>query len=441
MRIAVVNLGCKVNRVELDHLSLSLARRGHEIVDPSQAQLIVINTCAVTTEAEKKTRKAIRKAAQREQEPLVLVAGCSVSLHPQEIEALHERVSVCLNKFELADRAEGLLKQYYGDSYECQTAKREELDLKQAKEEPAQDAELEDLSHRRLGIKIQDGCDNRCSYCIIWKARGKAHSLDVSQVLDQVHQALDLGVQELVLTGINLGTYQAYYHGSCLDLADLIELIMQKTKLKRLRLSSLEPLDLSKKLLECMKRYEERVCQHLHLALQSGCDKTLREMNRIYNTQEFAERIAMAREFNPLMSFSTDLIVAFPGESDEDFKQSYDFCKAMRFSKIHTFRYSARPGTPAALRSDQIDGSISAHRSEEIRKLAEELRLEDARMRLGTNEYVLVEEGRQGTSGSYHKVEIIGLDSTEIYPGDLVQVHLEKLSSTGQLVARYIKSI
>lgn len=435
MQLAVVNLGCKVNRVELDQLSLSLQAAGHVLVDEAQAVCVIINTCAVTAEAEKKTRKMIRRAHGQAQAPWVVVCGCSASLHPQELEALGERVKVCTNKLELSNFVTELLKAQFPE---------EELNKEGCQEladEPFYHDKGEDLAHRRLGIKVQDGCDNRCSYCIIWKARGQAYSLPVEEVLAQVVQACQLGVQELILTGINLGTYQADYENKSYDLAGLIELILDKTPIKRLRLSSVEPLDAHDRLLLCMKRNEKRICQHLHLALQSGCDKTLKEMERVYNTKEFEAIVKRAREISPKMSFSTDLIVGFPGESDRDFEESYEFCKRQKFSKIHTFRYSQRPGTPAAARTDQVSPQLSALRSQKIRELQDFMRREDALSRIGDREYILVEQGRQGTSGSYHQAELMGLNSVALQPGDLVEAQIEAVDTQGRLVARYLRHI
>lgn len=445
MRLACINLGCKVNRVELDHFIFQFKAQGYEIVEAKDAECIVVNTCAVTTEAEKKTRKAIRRAAQMEHEPQVVVCGCSVSLHPEEIEALHKRVHACTDKFGLLDYVNELMgceghgSQPGAGIVQVAEPAGEDASLTEA----ALSAELsiEGLSRRRLGIKIQDGCDNRCTYCIIWKARGPARSLAVDEVLQQATRAVAAGVKELILTGINLGTYQAEYEGAELDLPDLIDILLERVPIERIRLSSLEPLDASDKLLHCMRRHGERVCRHLHLALQSGCDTTLQEMNRIYSSHEFAERIARARKILPDMSFSTDLIVAFPGETEEHFRQSYEFCRQMGFSKIHTFRYSARPGTPAAQRADQVPAEVSARRSEEIRRLQDELRKQDAQARIGTEELVLIEKDRQGTSGSYHSVQVVGLQGSSLVAGDLVRVRFTGLTESSELIGSFLTKI
>lgn len=427
MQVAVVNLGCKVNRVESDRISMDLERFGHELVDQEHAHAVVINTCAVTTEAEKKTRKAVRHAANLPLAPTVVVCGCAVNLNPETYEALGPDVHAVSDKSVVAS---------YIDKLSGGTGVYEQTD----ENVTFTSAAAEELSHRRLGIKVQDGCDNRCSYCIIWKARGKPTSIPVALVLQSVREAVSQGVQEVVLTGINLGSYEDVdAEGERTDLVGLLKKMLDETDIARIRLSSVEPPDATDELLTLMASHRDRVCSHLHLALQSGCEKTLKEMHRVYTADEFRRIVARARQIMPDICLSTDLIVGFPGETEEDFEESLAFCEEMKFAKIHTFRYSPRPGTPAAARKDQVAPQDSAERSRRIRELQDRMRYEDALSRVGDEEYVLLEKLREGTSGSYHRVVVTGLNETEIAPGDLVKVRFATVAPDAVITATFLE--
>lgn len=423
MNICVVNLGCKVNRVESDEFIVELEALGHKIVSEEAAHAIIINTCAVTQEADKKTRKSIRHLASLSNKPRVYVTGCSAMLHKDELESLGDTVEVFLTKHELTRHIDkelaGLDENYTPEEMESPSITKK------------------DLGSRRLGLKIQDGCDNRCSYCIIWKARGKAVSYDPKLIIDRVQSAVKAGVEEMVLTGINLGTYSYDLEDKTLNLSKLIVKILQETSLKRLRLSSIEPLDVSDELIETIKNHRDRVCEHLHMSLQSGCEKTLKEMGRIYSAKEFSSIVQKLKTELPGISISTDVIVGFPGETDKDFEESYEFCKEMGFSKIHVFRYSKRSGTEAAKRSDQIPSELISKRAQIMRELSDQLRLSDAQSRIGSIESVFIEHKEIGTSESYHKIKMLDLPA-QIQVGDLVLARFESVNKNLQVQAHYI---
>ncbi len=423
MRVSVVNLGCKVNRVESDQFIVELEDLGHHIVQEEDAQAIILNTCSVTQEADKKTRKSVRHLASLPAHPKVYVTGCSAMLHKEELEALADNVEVYLFKQEIV-------------SYITSQATEEDDDFDEdAYQSPS--ISKEDLGTRRLGLKIQDGCDNRCTYCIIWKARGKAVSYKPDLILERVNKAVGAGAEEMVLTGINLGSYSYEYEGKTLNLSSLIKLILDKTDIKRLRLSSIEPLDVTDELIDTIKTHSHRICQHLHMSLQSGSEKTLKEMARIYTARQFREIVLKLKEKLPDMALSTDVIVGFPGESDEDFLESFNFCKEMGFSKIHVFRYSKRQGTIAAARKDQVPSQVISERAKRMRELSDEMRLEDAERRLGSKEAVIIEHKGQGTSESYHKVKVSNLDES-VQVGDLVLAQFDSINEQGQIIAHYL---
>ena len=361
-RVALVNLGCRVNRVELDMMAQALIDAGAEICGQREADVIVINTCAVTGEAQAKTRKAVRHAARLARHPLVVATGCVASLFADELAELGDNVVVEACKSNVADL---VLKK---------------LSLHSSCSAPGGSAPAHGTTptgRTRPGIKIQDGCDNHCTYCIVWKARGKSRSVAVPTVLEEVRASLRRGAQEVVLTGINLGNYRAALpSGDDLALPGLLNLILAETDVRRIRLSSIEPPDVTPELLEVMARAGERVAPFLHVCLQSGCNKTLHDMGRVYRREDYAKVVRNARAALPDLALGTDLIVGFPGETDEDFADSLAFCKEMDFARMHVFRYSRRPGTPAAARTDQAAPEDSArpraqaHRGEGRRQRA-----------------------------------------------------------------------
>lgn len=386
--VALVNLGCRVNRVELDRMASELERAGVPLVEEAEAAAVVVNTCAVTAEAEAKTRKAVRRAALLPQAPLVVATGCVASLFADELAALGPNVVVERDK----SRVAGVVLAELGvpEGGPCELA--------------AQALAPTPTGRTRPGIKIQDGCDNRCTYCIVWRARGRARSLAPEAVLDEVRAARARGAREVVLTGINLGSYRA--EGEGLALPGLLRLILDETDVERVRLSSIEPPDVTDELCDVMAASGERIAPFLHVCLQSGCDETLRRMARVYRTDLFRRVVETARRHVPGIALGTDLIVGFPGETDEEFERSLDFCREMRFSRMHVFRYSRRPGTPAATMPGQVDPHVSAERSRRARELAAGMRLEEARRLVGSEDLVVVQYPGRGVSGGLFDVTV-----------------------------------
>ena len=376
--VALLNLGCRVNRVELDLMASDLEGAGASLVDERDADVIIVNTCAVTGEAEAKTRKAVRRAASMPGEPLVIATGCVANLFADEICALAGNIVVEKDKSKVATRALDAL----GLSGAC------DADVDRAHTPTP-------TGRTRPGIKIQDGCDNRCTYCIVWKARGAARSVSAEQVLDAVRAACARGAHEVVLTGINLGSYR----DKALDLPGLLDLLLKRTDVERIRLSSIEPPDVTNELCDVMAAAGDRVAPFLHVCLQSGCDETLRRMARVYRTDLFRRVVETARGRMPHISLGTDLIVGFPGETDEQFEESLAFCEEMRFSNMHVFRYSRRPGTPAATMPGQVDPHVSAERSRRARALADKMRLAEARALVGEKDLVVVQYPGRGVTG------------------------------------------
>lgn len=419
---SVVNLGCRVNRVESDRITSDLASAGFALVDQQDADLIVINTCAVTGEAESKTRKAVRHALGLPNEPIVIVTGCVVNLHPGELTELSPRVIAEPSKIDVARtaaRAAGL-------SLRTDASAGEHHDL----------GDL--LGRSRLGIKVQDGCNNRCSYCIVWKARGPERSVPVEAVLRQVREAERADIPEVVLTGVNLGAYDgADAEDSHVEIDELLRIILHETDIPQVRLSSLEPMDVDKRLIDAMVAGGERVAPFLHLPLQSGCTATLERMNRPYTAEQYEATVAMIRGKLPAASISCDIIAGFPGETEEEFAQSRALCERVGFSRMHVFRYSARPGTPAAEAPDQVAPEVMAARASELRAVAERCAQADAALRVGTCENAVLEYGNRGTLGSFHRVIVddVPLDRA----GSLVRVRVDAMDDRGILHAHMLR--
>ncbi|WP_282190578.1 MiaB/RimO family radical SAM methylthiotransferase [Adlercreutzia caecimuris] len=388
-RFAVVNLGCKVNRVEADGFERLLAGRGGAPSPVAEADLIVVNTCTVTGEAEKKTRKAVRHALAANEEAPVIVTGCATEIDAAAYEALGSRVTVVPKAGMALYLEEGAFPS----------------------RPPAGAASVLPVGGRtRIGIKVQDGCDNACTYCIVHVARGRATSRNGDEVVAEAVALARAGVREIVLTGINLGSYDA----DGLDLADLCRRLLDETadlhgpdeEPCRFRIGSVEPMDVSMDFIGLLAEAGGRLCRHLHLPLQSGSSKVLREMGRPYDAEEYRQLVDYLRAMVPEIALTTDIIAGFPGETDEDFADTCDLARHAAFSKIHVFPYSRREGTPAAARSDQVAPDVKAARAAVLRALSDKLATADRAARTGTVELALVERPGHATTESYHEVAV-----------------------------------
>ena len=421
--VCVQNLGCRVNRVESDAIVSALVAEGFCVGEAAEADLVVVNTCAVTGEAEAKTRKAVRRALALPRAPHVVVTGCAVNLHPGELAALSERVVEEPAKAAVARRARELLAPAGG--------------LEPAPSPAPAAPPTEFLGRSRLGVKIQDGCNNRCSYCIVWKARGRERSEPAEAVLEQVRRAAAGGVPEVVLTGVNLAAYRAADGGGAgTGLEGLLARILAETDIRQVRLSSLEPMDLRPALLELMAASDGRIAPYLHLPLQAGSTATLRRMRRPYTAEEYERLAARCRELVPGVAISCDVIVGFPGETEDEFAETRALCERVGFSKMHVFRYSARPGTPAATAPDQVPPPVMAARSAELRALAAEMTRSDAARRVGTVERAVIEDGARATLGSFHRVLIDGAVPEGARAAGIVELAIIGQDSEGLLHGR-----
>lgn len=419
MRFSIVNLGCKVNRVESDAVAAQLLERGAEACEPAAADLIVVNTCTVTGEAEKKTRKAVRQALRANDTARVIVTGCAAALKPEAFEEMSPRVA-CVPKAQLGEavsrEADALEPRAPLPHDGCPSL------LRIGGEFPT-----------RVGVKVQDGCNNACTYCIVHVARGRATSRDIDEVAGECAAYARAGVKEIVLTGINLGSYRQRRDDGTLRLSDLLRRLLDDTAdlradgepACRFRISSIEPRDVDDDLIELLAAADGRICRHLHLPLQAGSSKVLREMARPYDAAFFLELVQRLRAAVPSISLSTDIIAGFPGETKEEFAETLSVARACSFSKIHAFPYSIRRGTPAAERADQVPPGIKDERAARLRALGDELRSLEFSRRVGMREAVLVEQDGKGMTESYFEVAVpAGLPA-----GSLVELALSEMLS------------
>lgn len=359
MRIRVDSIGCRLNISEVEEMARCFAGAGHRLVGPGElADLYVFNSCAVTHVASRKSRQIIRQMRRANPQAAVVATGCYAQLAPQEVEALGVDLIVSNDQ---KDQLPQILA--------------EAGLLRDADPIPAVDAAsfltapitlLAEDSHTRAFIKVQDGCDNRCTFCIVTVARGVSRSRLVADIVAEINRLVGLGYQEAVLSGVHLGSY-GHDWGDSAGLQTLVQTILADTDLPRLRLSSLEPWDLDAEFFELWQN--ERLLRHLHLPLQSGCDATLRRMARRTNQAQFAQLVQAARAAIPDVSITTDIIVGFPGETEAEFGESIAFVERMDFAKLHIFRYSRREGTTAATMRGQVAAPVAQERSQRMHVL------------------------------------------------------------------------
>jgi threonylcarbamoyladenosine tRNA methylthiotransferase MtaB len=354
MRVYLETTGCRLNQSEIETLARQFRQAGHTVVHSAEeADLCVVNTCAVTREATRSSRNMIRRLNRSNSEAEIVATGCYAHLSPDLVEALPGVTQVVDNIQK--ERLVPLMLDLDEETFD-----REPLD----REFPAGV-----LGRTRAFVKVQDGCNNRCTFCVTTIARGPGRSRPLEQVLREIQALAAAGYQEAVLTGVHLGSY-GHERGERDGLARLVRAILSATDIPRLRLSSLEPWDLSADFFSLWE--DKRLCRHLHLPLQSGCDATLKRMARRTSQASFRALVEVARQHIPDLGISTDVIVGFPGETDDEFAISYDFIRAMAFMKLHVFRYSARAGTAAARMAGQVPDKIKKARSARLLALSDE---------------------------------------------------------------------
>ena len=421
--VAFMTLGCKVNQYETETMEGLFRQAGYKTVPFTEtADVYIINTCSVTMLGEKKSRQLVRRAQRQNEAALIAVTGCYAQLAPEVLESLpgvrlvvgtRDRGRI-VELVEEAAAGDGILRDV-GDIMAADTF--EDIPLFSA---PAR---------TRAFLKIQEGCQNFCSFCIIPYTRGPLRSRSLASVRQEAGKLLSAGFQEIVLTGIHLGAYGRDLK-SGVTLVDAARTVLDFDELRRLRLGSLESIELSPELFALLKS-DRRFARHLHLPLQAGADPILRAMNRPYNTAAFSRLLDKVREAAPGIAVSTDVIVGFPGETDELFQESLAFVQRQGFARVHVFPYSRRPGTPAAARPDQVPGAVKKERARLMQAVADEIAAAYHAAFLGATVPVLFETKKNGTADGLTDTYIRVYTDTPVPLGEIVPVKLQCLYRDG----------
>ena len=375
-KIAFKTLGCRLNQFETDALFSQFLRNGYEVVDFSnEADIYVINTCTVTNQGDAKSRKAIHQALRRPDKPVVVVTGCMVDGQKEKLQQIQGVTYFVENARKTS------LFQLVDGHFKGETISPDELGRDLFGFEPA-----DKTFHTRGYIKIQDGCNNFCTFCIVPKVRGRAISRPAQDILENIRQVTGAGFKEIVLTGVNIGRY----HHEGISFERLVEQILGLPGDFRVRISSIEPEGFGDRLFDLFSH--PKLTPHLHLCLQSGSDRVLLQMRRFYNVTSFMGIVSPIKDRYPDFNFTTDIIVGFPGETNEDFEKTCEMVRNIGFSHIHTFKYSVRSGTRAERMPDQVPEKIKQERSRIIRDISAENKRKYLSTLIGKEQLVLVEK-------------------------------------------------
>lgn len=361
-KVALHNLGCKVNAYEVEAMQQLLEEAGYEIVPFQEgADVYLINTCTVTNIADRKSRQMLHKAKKMNPDAIVVATGCYAQT---DTEKLKEDASVDLI---LGNNQKNRIVEALEEYEKEHEKKTRVIEINRTKEYEKLCID-HTAEHVRAYIKVQDGCNQFCTYCIIPFARGRVRSRSVEDILGEVRALAEKGYKEVVLTGIHLSSYGVDFKDENTNLLSLIQAVHQISGIRRIRLGSLEPRIITEEFMEGISSLP-KVCPHFHLSLQSGCNRTLKDMNRRYTAEEYAEKCALIRKYYPAPALTTDVIVGFPKESEEDFQESYEFVENIHFYETHIFKYSRRQGTKAAAMEGQITEAVKGVRSDKMLEL------------------------------------------------------------------------
>ena len=381
--VAFCTLGCKVNQYETNAMMQKMIEAGYEVVDfETKADIYIINTCTVTNMADKKSRQMLRRVKEINPEAILVAVGCYAQVAKEKLEQIPE-IDLILGineKNDIVKYVEQASKNTYVSDVLHQT---EFLDF----------GDVTYTEKTRAVIKVQDGCNQFCSYCIIPYARGRIRSRKPESVIKEITDVAKEGIKEVVITGIHIASYGKDFNTEY-RLIDLLEEIQKVDGIQRIRLGSLEPTLITEEFVTRLKKLS-KICDHFHLSLQSGCNETLKRMNRKYTTDQFRHVVELLRNAYPEVHLTTDVIVGFPGETEEEFNKTYEFLKEIKFYKMHVFKYSPRSGTVAAKMPNQIDGNIKEERSNKLIELSDENEKEYNQKYIGKEVEVLLEE-REG---------------------------------------------
>ena len=387
-KVAFCSLGCKVNQYETNAMAQKFIEHGYEVVEFDEyADVYIVNTCTVTNVADRKSRQMLRRAKEINKDATLVACGCYAQVAKDELKKIPEIDLIIGNneKNDIIQIVENHISQKGAEDLVSDVMYK--LDY----------VELGTTTYTektRAVIKVQDGCDRFCSYCLIPYARGHIRSRKIENVIEEIKKVVEEGINEVVITGIHIASYGRDFKGENIGLIDLLEEINKIQGLHRIRLGSIEPTIITDEFVERLSKLD-KICDHFHLSLQSGCTETLKRMNRRYTTEEFKAVTKRLRAKFPNAALTTDIIVGFPGETDEEFNTTYEFLKEIAFYKMHIFKYSQRKGTKAAVMPNQVDGKIKEERSKKLIELSNENEYNYNEKYIGKQVEVLFEE-REG---------------------------------------------
>ena len=417
--VAFYTLGCKVNQYETNAIAQKFIENGYKKVEfDDKADIYIVNTCTVTNMADKKSRQIIRQAKMHNKNAIVIATGCYAEVSREELSKIDELDLIIGNK-DKANIVE-IVKQFINDK-NIPISKIEE-------EKTFQDFGIVTYTEKtRAVIKVQDGCNNFCTYCIIPYAKGRVRSRKPDSVIKEIKEMVKNGIKEVVITGIHVASYGKDFEENY-RLIDLLEDINKIEGLKRIRLGSLEPNLISEEFVNRLKNNVDKICDHFHLSLQSGCNSTLKRMNRKYTVEQFQNGVDLLRNSFKDVALTTDIIVGFPGETDEEFEETYKFLKKINFAKMHVFKYSQRKGTIAAKMENQISPEEKEKRSNILIELSDKNEIEFLEKYIGKNLEVLFEtktenEEIEGRTSNYITVKV---ENSSIRSNDIKSVKAVK---------------
>jgi len=420
-KIAFQTLGCRLNSHETDSLIARFAKAGYEVVPFDQvADAYVINTCTVTAKSDRKSRNFINRA-RKETQALVVVTGCYVDNAKDKLEA--DGLTYLVENDQKAHVFELVDSHFRGETIHPSALKADRFGFN----------EDENPLHTRAVVKVQDGCNNFCTYCIIPHVRGRAVSRKLADIVDQSERLVKSGFKEIILTGINISRYNE----NGLGFTDVLKAVIAIPGDFRVHIPSMEPENVTDEFIELLA--SSKLCNHIHLCLQTGSDTVLKAMNRKYTVSEYLNIVKRIKEKSPLFNITTDLIVGFPGETDEDFAQTMEVVKGVGYGHIHTFKYSRREGTPAAKIKEQLPEKLKSERSSKLRRLSDQLKLSYREELLDLPQRVLIEKVADGVASGYSEyyvpVHILNSDLSENSFIDVTPTRLEDIKGEMVLVA------
>ena len=398
--VKFITLGCKVNQYETNAMTQKFLEKGYKVIEENnenqeeKPDICIINTCTVTNMSDRKSRQMLRRMKEKNPDTIVVAVGCYAQVAKDELSKIPE-IDLILGNNEKVE----IVK--YVEEYIEKNQKISEIEDVMKSREFSDFGNITFSEKTRAVIKIQDGCDRFCSYCIIPYARGRVRSRKPESIISEITQIASKGIKEVVITGIHIASYGKDFI-MCKDekirnyrLIDLLEEINKIDGIERIRLGSIEPLLITEEFVERLKKLN-KICHHFHLSLQSGCNETLKRMNRRYTTEQFRNIVTILRGAYKDVNLTTDIIVGFPGETEEEFNKTYEFLKEINFYKMHVFKYSPRKGTKAAVMANQVPGNIKEERSKKLIELSNEKEFNYNSQYIGKDVDVLFEEEKTG---------------------------------------------